>query len=269
MTSIMAAAAVSASPAAIASTMRWCHNSTVSRSCGSTGPLSRNDARNAASITFPIERMNRLAEALATAICRARSASAKPTESDASRRIRSMLRCSSVMSACERRRPGFDGDTNLREIAKETLVDAGVEVPGQHIGVEHVPGAALPHHRADPRLGGEQPFCNQGLDAFPQYRPRHPKHRGEFGIAGQSHPLGVAASDDVDADAARHLRVVGVGTSRGNDHKVRCHGFAPALLAADRRARAMIACCRAMKANSRMPVTIFVHQLESVPSKVM
>jgi hypothetical protein len=47
------------------------------------------------------------------------------------------------------------------------------------------------------------------------------------------------------------------------------HDFAPALLAAERRAMAIIACCRAMKANSRIPVTIFVHQFESVPSIVV
>ncbi len=43
---------------------------------GSTGALSRNDARSAASITPPIERMNGLPEALATAMCSARSPSA-------------------------------------------------------------------------------------------------------------------------------------------------------------------------------------------------
>jgi hypothetical protein len=40
-------------------------------------------------------------------------------------------------------------------------------------------------------------------------------------------------------------------------------------VAAERRAIAIIACCGAMKANSRIPVTIFVPQFESVPSIVV
>ena len=47
------------------------------------------------------------------------------------------------------------------------------------------------------------------------------------------------------------------------------HDFAPALLTAERRAMAIVTGCRAMKANSGIPVTIFVHQFESVPSIVM
>jgi hypothetical protein len=172
MTAMMAAAAALESPATIASTMRSCHSSTVSRSCGATGAL-RNDARN-----------------------------------------------------------------------------------------------ALPHHSADPRLGGaEQSFGNQRFHTFPQDRPRHPKHRDEFSIAGQPRSGGVTAIDD--ADAARHFRMIGMGTSGGNDDEARCHGLVPALPTVKRRAMAIIACCRTMKANSGIPVKIFVHQLESVPSKVI
>ena len=115
----------------------------------------------------------------------------------------------------------------------------------------------------------EQAFGNQRLDAFAQHRPRYPEHRGEFGVAGQPRPLGIAAGDDVDADAAGDFRMIGMRAPGGNDDKTRCHAVAPALPSAERRAIAIIACCRAMKANSRIPVTILVHQLDSVPSKVM
>ena len=37
----------------------------------------------------------------------------------------------------------------------------------------------------------------------------------------------------------------------------------------DRLASLTMPCCSAMKAKSRMPVAIFVHQLDSVPSKLM
>ena len=53
----------------------------------------------------------------------------------------------------ERRCARLDREANFGEIAEKALVDAGVEMPGQHVGIEHVPGAALAHHRADPRLG--------------------------------------------------------------------------------------------------------------------
>src|SRR2546429_8785 len=171
----MAAVAASASPLSIASTMRWCHDSTVSRSCVSTGALSRNEARNAASMTLPIERMNKLPEALATARCRARSPSAKPTESEASCRI-----------------------------------------------------------------------------------------------ARQAAAFGVTAGDDVDADAAGNLGVVGMRAPHRDDDKPGRHDFwTPALRGPARRAMPSMACCRAMKAKRRTPVTILVHQLDKVPSKLM
>ncbi len=121
--------------------------------------LRRNEARNAASITFPIERMNGLPDALA-AICKARSASAKATESEASRYIRSMLcgvrpcRLRNAVRLRARPRAARRPDRS-REVAEEALVDAGIEMPCEHVGIEHVPGAALPHHGADPRLGAE------------------------------------------------------------------------------------------------------------------
>ena len=65
--------------------MRWCQLSTVSRSSGSVGALSRKEARSAAAITASTERMKGLPEALATAICSARSPSVKASESEGAR----------------------------------------------------------------------------------------------------------------------------------------------------------------------------------------
>jgi hypothetical protein len=58
ITAVMAAAS-SASPPAIASTMCWCQLRTVSRSLGSTGALSMKAARSAASMTASTERVAR------------------------------------------------------------------------------------------------------------------------------------------------------------------------------------------------------------------
>src|SRR6516165_10860141 len=128
--------------------MRWCQSRTGFRSSGSTGALSTKEARSAASITAPIERMNGLPDALATARCRLRSASAKAAEELGSRVIRSPL-------GRQRRRARLHRKANLGEIAEEALIDTGVEMPGQHVGVEHVPGTALPYQGADPGLGRE------------------------------------------------------------------------------------------------------------------
>ena len=95
------------------------------------------------------------------------------------------------LGASRRRERGgarLDGEANFGEIAEKAPVDAGIEMPGEHVGIEHVPGAALAHHGADPRLGGEQALGNQRLDALAQHRPRHAEHRDEFGIAGQPRP---------------------------------------------------------------------------------
>ena len=84
------------------------------------------------------------------------------------------------MSASERRTAASAaarGSTTRRisgKVAKEALVDAGIEMPCEHVGIEHVPGTALPHHGADPRLGAEQAFGNERLHALAQHRPRHP-----------------------------------------------------------------------------------------------
>ena len=114
-----------------------------------------------------------------------------------------------------------------------------------------------------------RPFATSVLTLSRSTGRDTPEHRGEFGIAGQPRPLGIASGDDVDADAAGDFRMIGMRAPGGNDDETRCHAVAPALPSAERRAIAIIACCRAMKANSRIPVTILVHQLDSVPSKVM
>ena len=164
----------------------------------------------------------------------------------------------------------FDREPDFGEIVEKAPVDAGIEMPGQHVGVEHVPGAALAHHGADPRLGGEQTLRNQGLDALAQHRPRHAEHRRQFGIARQAAAFGVTAGDDVDADAAGNLGVVGMRAPRRDDDKPGGHDLrTPALRGPARRAMPSMACCRAMKAKSRIPVTILVHQLDKVPSKLM
>lgn len=170
---------------------------------------------------------------------------------------------------CELGRARLDRKTNLGEVVEEALVDAGVEMPGQHVCIEHVPGRALAHDGADAGLGGEQALGHQRLHALPQHRPRHAEHRDHLGIARQACPLRVTAGDDVDADRAGHLRVIGVGPARRDDDNARGHVAAPALLAAGRRASATSPCCKAMKANSSTPVAILVHQLDSVPSKLM
>ena len=177
-----------------------------------------------------------------------------------------------LRAAASRERGGarLDGEPDLGEIVEKAPVDAGIEMPGQHVGVEHVPGAALAHHGADPRLGGEQPLRNQGLDALAQHRPRYAEHRREFGIARQAAAFGVTAGDDVDADAAGNLGVVGMRAPRRDDDKPGRHDLrTPALRGPARRAMPSMACCRPMKAKRRTPVTILVHQLDKVPSKLM
>ena len=170
----------------------------------------------------------------------------------------------------ERSGARFDGEPDFGKVIEKAPVDAGIEMPGKHVGVEHVPGAALAHHGADPRLGGEQPLRHQGFHALAQHRPRYAKHRGELGIARKAAAFGVAAGNDVDADAAGNLGVVGMRALRRDDDKPGRHDFwTPALRGPARRATPSMACCRAMKAKRRTPVTILVHQLDRVPSKLM
>ena len=158
-------------------------------------------------------------------MCSARSASANPTEFGclAPHPIHALPEFGDVgfgaSHGCERGGPRFDDETNLRKVAKEALVDARIEMPCEHVGIEHVPGAALPHHGADPRLGAEQAFGNQRLHALAQHRPRHPEHRDEFGVAGQPRPLGITAGDDVDANAAGHFGMIGMRAPGGDDDK--------------------------------------------------
>ena len=155
-------------------------------------------------MTLPIERMNRLPEALATARCRARSPSAKPTESEASapHPRHAPLQFGDVglgaTGSGERGGARLDGEPDLGKVVEKAPVYPGIEMPGQHVGIEHVPGAPLAHDGADPRFGGEQAFRNQGLDALTQDRARHAEHRREFGIARQADTFGVTADNDVD-----------------------------------------------------------------------
>ena len=177
-----------------------------------------------------------------------------------------------VLGPLRRRQHGrarLDREANLGEVVEEALVDAGVQMPGQHVSVEHVPGGALAYDGADAGLGGEQTLGDQGLHALAQHRPRHAEHRNHLGITRQARSLGVAAGDDVDADRAGHFRMVGVSPARRDDDDARRHVAAPARFAAGRRASATSPCCKAMKANSSTPVAILVHQLDSVPSKLM
>ena len=123
----------------------------------------------------------------------------------------------------------LDGEPDLGEIIEEAPVDAGIEMPGEHVRVEHVPGTPLAHHGANPRLGGEQALRHQGFDALAQDRPRHAEHRREFRIARQADTFCITAGNDVDADAAGNLGMVGVSATRRDDDKPRRHFTAPAL----------------------------------------
>ena len=196
---------------------------------GSTGALSRNEARNAASITLPIERMNRLPEAFATAMCRARSASAKPTESEASRRIRSMLRRSSAISASDRRAAASAaarGSTARRISARSLRKRLSMPASRCQASTSASNMFQAPRSRTTVptrALVVSSPLATSVLTLSRSTGRDTPNIAISSASPGRRAPFGIAAGDDVDADAAGDLRVVGMGAPRRDDDDARGH----------------------------------------------
>jgi len=171
---------------------------------------------------------------------------------------------------------GFEGLADLTDVDQELLADAGIEMPGQHVRVEEIPARPLRHPGADAGPRHDEALGRERLHRLAQHGAGDLEARLQFGVAGQQVALGDLAGDDGAAELVDHVGVAGAWrapaygvleqTHQGTAFPVVKRRRRPGRSAAEAHTRTF---CSRMKANSKRPMTILVHQLDRVPSKMM
>ena len=113
----------------------------------------------------------------------------------------------------ERGRLRLENAPELQHVADEHFGRRGLHVPGEEIGVEHVPVGLRPHHRADLLARDDQALGLERAERLAQRRPRHAEAHQQARLVRQARTWRIEAGDDFAAERGGE-RVVDVALGR-------------------------------------------------------
>ncbi|MNL31972.1 hypothetical protein D3C87_1537930 [compost metagenome] len=103
---------------------------------------------------------------------------------------------------------GFERLADIVEMQQEFLADTSLEVPEQHLAVEHVPAFALRHTGTDARLGGDHALGGERLHRLAKHRSRDFQPLHQLGIARQDVTRLENSGHDIETELVNDLSMI-------------------------------------------------------------
>ncbi|MND55418.1 hypothetical protein D3C80_465040 [compost metagenome] len=153
----------------------------------------------------------------------------------------------------------------------EFVIQPALETPAEDIRIKEIPAVPRQHARADFCLCFDQPFGGKRLHRLAQNGAGDAETTRKLRIAGQERAFRYLAGDDTAPELGDHMGVVAapLPAADGRFQKTQNQTSFNCRTASRRSEYQMMVRCNTMNINNRMPMTIFVHQEDNVPSKTM